>query len=272
MPFTSKSNIINKLYKSPVWSNKMIDIIVKILSSVNVTKSEILDVITTQSSNDKKILDKLTKLVKTVKNPYNESDNFKRAFRKWKFISPNVDIKINAILDYGGGVGDTAYAIGNKVLHLPSDKIFVIDVDEFGGVKYKPRPDISFIHFDNIENMHHKVDLIMINHVMHHINESDYDKILDLFNRILSKNGIISLYEHDCSDKNMSDIIDLEHMLYDVCVAKKLTYTSFIKTFYAKYTPVKKWESLFSKYFSVKKIIRLNNMDNSFYIIFKRAI
>jgi ubiquinone/menaquinone biosynthesis C-methylase UbiE len=250
----------------------MIDIIVKILSSVNVTKSEIIDVINESHENDKKILDKLTKLVKTIKNPYNESDNFKRAFRKWKFISPSIDIKINAILDYGGGVGDTAYAIGNKVLRLPPDKIFVIDVDEFGGIKYKPRPDISFIHFDNIENMHHNVDLIMINHVMHHIKESEYDKIIKLFNRILSKNGIISLYEHDCSDNDMSDIINLEHMLYDVCVAKKLTYTSFIKTFYAKYMPINKWKILFSKYFSVKKIIKLNNMDNSFYIIFKRAI
>ena len=79
------------------------------------------------------------------------------------------------------------------------------------------------------------------------------------------------LYEHDYSHKNMKPIIDLEHCLYDTVVAKKMTYDEFIKTFYAEYLSIKKWEKIFSKHFKSFKLIEKRNIDNSFYLFLERV-
>ena len=267
MSFSLKSNLIGKLYKNK-WHDKLIKIITKSLSKT-IKKEDIIAILDAEY-DDKKIIEKLTELVQITTTPYSEENNIKRALNKWRNIKPQINFKINGMMDYGGGVGDAAFAMG-QVLHLPKNKILVVDVDEFGGVKYKPRSDVSFFHFDNINDINTTVDLITVNHVLHHIKAKEYPKILALFDRILNKNGIIVLYEHDCGNKNMANIINLEHMIYDVCGTKKMTYAKFVKEFYAKYLTVEQWQKIFSSHFEIKHIIRLNNADNSTYIFFKRA-
>jgi hypothetical protein len=269
------SNQITKLYKEDSnWENKIVKIIKRVTNHVGVSESDIKETIEKNlksKNSDKKIIEGLRELVKTPERAYEEDENVGRAFRKWKNIKPQLHgIHVQGMLDYGGGVGDAAFAIGRKILKLSKNKTFVIDVDEFAGFKYKPRDDITFIHFDNMHKMKSKVELITISHVMHHIDSKLYPKIIAMFDRVLSKNGIIMLYEHDCSHNNMSSIINVEHCLYDVVNSKKMTYDVFVKDFYAKYLSIKKWEDVFSKYFRSVHTIELKNADNSFYVFFKR--
>lgn len=268
------SNYIVKLYQEEQWKYKVFKIIKRIVSHVGISDSDIYETIEKNiksKNSDKKIMNVLRKLVENPEKAYEEEENIGRAIRKWKHIKPQLHgIIVHGILDYGGGVGDAAYAIGRKILKLPKSKTFVIDVDEFGGFKYTPRDDITFIHFDDMDKMKSKVELITISHVMHHIDSKLYPKILEMFDRVLSKNGIIMLYEHDCSHNNMATIINIEHCLYDVVNSQKMTYEKFIKDFYAKYLSIKKWEAVFNKYFEPVHKIELHNADNSFYLFFKR--
>ena len=288
MSFSLKSNLIEKLYNSE-WQERLINIIFKSLSWNKVNKDDIISLLDSyymkdkpkdnpkdktkdkkDIAKDKVIIEELANLVLVTTTPYSEQNNINRAYGKWKNIKPNINFKINGMLDYGGGVGDTAFAIGHNILHLPKNKILVVDVDEFGGVEYIPRNDITFFHFNDISDITTKVDLITVNHVLHHIKAKDYPKIVKLFDRILTKNGLIVLYEHDCDNKKMSTIINLEHMIFDVCGTKKMTYDHFVKGFYAKYLSIDKWKKIFSAHFTAVNIIKLNNVDNSAYIFFKR--
>ena len=173
-------------------------------------------------------------------------------------------------MDYGGGIGDAAFILGRKILKLSKDKTFVIDIDEFAGFKYIPRDDITFVHFNDMDQLNTPVELITISHVLHHIDYKLYPKIIDMFDRILSKDGIIMLYEHDCSNKKMEAIINIEHCLYDVVNSKKINYNKFVGDFYAKYLNIKQWAKVFDKYFTPIKIIELKNADSSFYMFLKR--
>jgi ubiquinone/menaquinone biosynthesis C-methylase UbiE len=271
---SKSSNCIINLYQDDQWNDKVFKIIKRVVRNVGISDSDIHETIEKNiksKNSDKKIIEDLRKLVTTPEKAYEEEENIGRAFRKWNHIKPQLHgIRVHGLLDYGGGVGDAAFAIGRKILKLPKNKTFVIDVDEFGGFKYTPRDDITFIHFDDMNEMKSKVELITISHVMHHINSELYPEILEMFARVLSKNGIIVLYEHDCSHDKMSSIINIEHCLYDVVNSQKMTYAKYIKDFYAKYLSIKKWEGVFSKYFEPVHTIELNNADNSFYLFFKR--
>jgi hypothetical protein len=271
---SATSNHIINLYNNKNYQYAVVNIISKVIRHVGITKHNIMNIIKfyiSEKNSDKKIIEALRNLVIKPDKPYSMKENMERASRKWQYIKPQLEnISVNAMLDYGGGVGDAAYMIGRNILKLKKENTFVIDVDEFGGFKYIPRDDITFIHFDNMNQMKAQVEFITVSHVMHHINYQQYPLIISLFNRILSKDGIIMLYEHDCSSNQMAAIINIEHCLYDVVNSKKLTYNGFIKDFYAKYINIEDWITIFSKYFKPIKIIKLNNADNSFYMFLSR--
>jgi hypothetical protein len=252
----------------------VIKLFTKTLQFTKISEGDIIKVLK-ETKSDKQIIEKLAKLNDEHQEPYSEEINIKRGFGKWRIIKPVVKqrgLSIKGVLDYGGNVGDIAYAVGKKALHLNKKQIFVIDIDEFAGIKWTARKDITFIHFDNIDKMpKNSVDLIMANHTLHHIDSEYYEQIIDVFDKALSKNGIIVLYEHDCSHKNMKPIIDLEHCLYDTVVSKKMSYGEFTKTFYAKYLSIKKWEKIFSKHFKSFKLVEKRNIDNSFYLFLERV-
>ena len=203
-------------------------------------------------------------------NAYNEDYNVKRAQRKWDFLKNNISTKIKKILDFGGNVGDTARTYGD-ILGLDKKSVYVVDIDEWSGEKWKPRADITFVHYNNMDKIpSNSIDLITIFHVLHHINPNDYPNIIDTFNRILSKDGVIILYEHNSYHEPFSLLIDLEHMLYDVVTSKKMTYEEFVLDFYAEYLKLEQWQNIFSKHFTVCKSIIPHSIDRSFYLFLKR--
>ena len=66
------------------------------------------------------------------------------------------------------------------------------DINEWSGIKWEPRKDITFTHYDKLSSIKDKsIDLITVFHSLHHIKENEYNYILENFNRILSNDGVI---------------------------------------------------------------------------------
>ena len=126
------------------------------------------------------------------------------------------------------------------------------------------------IHYNNMEKLPSgKIDMITIQHAMHHIPPKDYPHIVETFNRVLSKNGFIVLYEHNSRMGDFSTLIDLEHLLFDVVASKKMSYGEFVDTFYARYFTINEWKKIFSpfeEYFTLET----HSADRSFYMFLRR--
>ena len=261
------SFIINKLINNHKYSNNTKILFIRILNSV-INKDIIINILK-ENNNDENILNNLRKLIKPY-DVYNEKYNIKKAYNRWNNIKKHINIKVNSILDYGGNIGDTAYAIG-KILNISKENINVVDINEWAGFKWEPRNDITFTHFDNMKNIKDKsVDLITIFHTLHHIKQKRYKYILENLHRILSDNGVIVLYEHNNENSYIESIINLEHCIYDVVVSQSSTYKEFYNNFYAKYYNINKWKKIFSRYFKRYYQIELHNTNNSFYMFFTK--
>ena len=267
---SKKSTNIYELYNSNN-KDRIIKLISKMIINSNVNKKVITDIII-ENKTDDKITNELSKINKNAENLYTEEHDFRRASYKWNVIKKNMLTPIRSIVDFGGNVGNTAYFIGRKILQLPKNKTMVVDIDEWSGEKWSPRSDITFINSNEMDKIpDNSVDIITAFHVLHHINSDEYKKIINDFFRILKKTGVIVLYEHDCHDDNDASFIDVEHALYDVVASKKVKWSEFIKTFYAKYLNKNDWKSLFEKNgFKLYSTLELHNLDNSFYMFFRK--
>jgi ubiquinone/menaquinone biosynthesis C-methylase UbiE len=268
-----KSTVIKNLWKIPKWREKILILMTRILRPVEITEQNIIDVIGKNDKNDKKIFDELSKLNKSPIDLYTEEYDTRRAFGKWKNMRTNLTKNIESILDMGGNVGNIASVLGHKILKIPTEKITVVDVENWEGQVWVPRTDITFVNYNNISKIpDNSVDLITMFHTLHHIPTKEYGNILKTFHRILTKDGCMVLYEHNCSEKNWAGLIDIEHALFDVVVSKKKIYSTYVKTYYSKYLSIIKWESLFkkagfNKYFQTE----IHNTDNSVYMYFQKA-
>lgn len=265
------SFIIKSLLNNNYINNRLLKMFIKILWNANIDKNIIIDVFK-MGGTDNNIINKFREIVKNPVNTYDEKYNLKRAEFKWSIIKSKINHSINSILDFGGNIGDTAYYIGHQ-LRLSKNNINVVDVNEWAGLKWDPRKDITFTHYDKLSTIKDKsIDLITVFHSLHHIKENEYNYILDNFNRILSDKGIIVLYEHNNNSNDIANLINLEHCLYDVVLSQKLTYDQFINPnyFYAKYLHMNQWEHIFSKYFKKYYYYEMHNIDNSFFMFFKR--
>ncbi len=253
-------------------NNRLLKLFIKILKNANINHNTIMNILNEGGSSET-IINKFRDLVKKPINTYNEDYNMKRAEFKWDFIKKHININdINAILDFGGNVGDTAYYIG-KQLGLSKNNINVVDINEWVGLKWEPRNDIIFTHYNNLSSIKDKsIDLITIFHSLHHIKENEYKYIIENLNRILSDKGIVVLYEHNNNSYDIVNLINLEHCLYDVVLSQKLTYKQFLDPnyFYAKYLSVYQWEYIFSKYFKKYYFYEMHNIDNSFFMFFRK--
>ena len=234
--FSKDSNNIRNVWHSKKYNNIIMSMINKLLKHTTITMNQFTELVNDEKSNDSKLVKHLQKLNKKEYIGYSEESDKYRAFGKWKNIKYNIPKNTKSILDFGGNVGNVAYVLGHEILKLPKERIICVDIDEWAGKNWKPRDDITWIHTDNLEKIPtNSVDVITCFHVLHHIPNNLYKNILSNLYRILSKNGVIVLYEHDGISKEWSYIIELEHMLYDVVLEKKISYAKFIKTHYSKY-------------------------------------
>jgi 2-polyprenyl-3-methyl-5-hydroxy-6-metoxy-1,4-benzoquinol methylase len=267
--FSKQSTNITKVYRSKKYNTTLVKMIEKLLRNTTITMAQFDDLVNDEKCNtDEKLIKQLQKINDKPYKGYSEEADKYRAYGKWKNIKFNIPKQTRSIMDFGGNVGNGAYTLGREILKLPKEKVLCVDIDEWAGESWKPRGDITWIHTNNLEKIpSNSIDVITCFHVLHHIPDNLYKTILSNLYRILSKNGVMCIYEHNASSKEWSYIIELEHMLYDVVLEKKIAYSKFTKTHYSKYLSIPKWTNLFTEYgFNVTSIKELSNLDNSFYM------
>ena len=269
---STRTDNITHLYKNPQFHAKLIKLLKKILKYSNINVNDTIQFLRqlNGSNTDVKFFNHIISKIVKMQPVYSEKYDFEKAERRWETIEPNKTKIVTRLLEFGGNVGNTAYALG-QYNNLTKKDTLVADIPEWEGIKWEPRKDITFINAENLDEIKsNSVDMITVFHVLHHINKQDITKILKQFNRILTSDGFIVLYEHDCGNKNMAAFIDIEHALFDAITLRK-PYDKFVKSYYAKYYSFKQWQFMFENSgFKKYHSIELRNLDNSFYMFFKK--
>lgn len=167
----------------------------------------------------------------------------------------------NSILDFGGGNGKMLVNIGN-ILKIKQENMYLSDIDKWAGLNWTEtrEKNIKYIPSEKLSETNIKVDLIIVSHTIHHINDEIIKERLKTFEKILNKDGIIVLKEHDIDNPIKRKLVELKHIIYDVIIDFKFTYKQQIKEEISNYKSIFEWNKFFSKF----KFIRYerNNKSN----------
>jgi len=160
-----------------------------------------------------------------------------------------IEDNANNLLDIGAGDCYNTIAIGVDAMNLEMSQIYAIDIAQWGeNINKKPTDEISF-EFIDPKNVKIPFDVqfnrIVLLQSLHHI-QNLADMMYEI-NRVASPGAIVIIREHDCRSGNMSRLIDIEHMLYDVAV-DKIEYDKFVSTYYGKYRSQSQWTNIFESF------------------------
>ena len=121
------------------------------------------------------------------------------------------------ILDIGGGEGTVVKKIGQN-LNIPLTNLYSLEeIVSSWTEKYLFNNDINYIFWDNNTiNIDTKFDIIICMVSLHHMNNQTIQNLILNINRLLKKDGLIILKEHDADSRDCMRIIDWEHHLYHI--------------------------------------------------------
>lgn len=229
------SNCSNKNnFKNIINKNK--SIINIIANQTKINYNIIKNIIYKNINNDQDIYNLLHKeFIKNKSfNKYDDSlylnSRAKKASEIIKKLCSDISFDNNTLLDIGCGDGSITKETSNI---LNFKKAICVDVDNWLG-NYNIKSNLDFIITDgkSINLPDNSVDVILLFHVLHHI--KDLDLMIPEIARILKKNGIIILKEHNCFNEMVRDTVDIYHALFEV-VMKKEQNNKFYDEYYAKY-------------------------------------
>ena len=98
---------------------------------------------------------------------------------------------------------------------------------------------------------------------LHHMIDITINNILINIKRILKKNGLIIIKEHNCCNNEDKLIIDWEHHLYHLLLSNdvdEINTKKYLNKFINNYKSMKDFNSLFSNY----GFTNINNLDRKF--------
>jgi ubiquinone/menaquinone biosynthesis C-methylase UbiE len=167
---------------------------------------------------------------------YNPVDFDRSKARMKEFDEINIKIKeVKMYLDFGGGDGANAYALGKK-LNLEKGQVFVSDIESwFGNAnvdKFKELCTYRYLKTYLLPFETESFDLITMFQVLHHI-ENTTTTLKELY-RILKVGGIFYIREHDCNSPITATLIDIEHSLQECSKKSNIDY-EYLQTYYANY-------------------------------------
>ena len=138
-------------------------------------------------------------------------------------------------LDFGGGDGQNAFAIANKLKCKKGD-VFVSDIQSWFGnenvQKYKDLLTYRYLKTFYLPFEDNTFNFITMFQVLHHIREYNYT-VKELY-RILKDDGILLIREHDCINSTVATLIDIEHSLFEISGKVNVDY-SYLQEYYAHY-------------------------------------
>jgi ubiquinone/menaquinone biosynthesis C-methylase UbiE len=152
----------------------------------------------------------------------------------WSLIKTE-NIKDIKYLDFGGGDGQNAFAIANKLKCKKGD-VFVSDIQSWFGnenvQKYKDLLTYRYLKTFYLPFEDNTFNFITMFQVLHHIREYNYT-VKELY-RILKDDGILLIREHDCINDTVATLIDIEHSLFEISGKVNVDY-SYLQEYYAHY-------------------------------------
>jgi 2-polyprenyl-3-methyl-5-hydroxy-6-metoxy-1,4-benzoquinol methylase len=100
-------------------------------------------------------------------------------------------------------------------------------------VKNDNRYNLNYIYYDGIKipKLTKKMDLITINHVLHHIR--DVENIIKQLGNLCADGGYILIKEHESEDNIRAKIIDIEHSIYEIVFDG--ANRNFLLNYFARY-------------------------------------
>ena len=251
---------INSLYDSNK-KDLLFDILIKVLFGyikdkdvLQYTKNELNSIIT-NNIYDHQIYFKFNLLIKNKEQQiYDRSLSRIKDLNEFfnsKYIK-NKEIKSSEYryLDFGGGDGQLCSSI-SKLLNLKKENSICMDIASWYGHERDNTYDnirFEFINSNLINGIKNgELNLITCFMVLHHIKH--YDSILNEFFRILKKDGILIIREHDCEDYLDNMLIDVEHSLFETTIERKtdIENLKFLNSYEANYFTKKELNEIIIK-------------------------
>jgi ubiquinone/menaquinone biosynthesis C-methylase UbiE len=164
----------------------------------------------------------------------------------FKNIRSNGDFKY---LDLGGWDGTITEEVG-KYMRLSKKDIINADVDDWVNQidENERNTNITFVPINNTGKLPFETStfsLITAFQVFHHIEEID-DRLSEL-SRIIKKDGLLVIREHDADSDCTSMLADIEHSMYEM-VLKENPSVEYLNTYKAYYKPMHTWNDILEYY------------------------
>jgi ubiquinone/menaquinone biosynthesis C-methylase UbiE len=165
----------------------------------------------------------------------------KNRIKRTEMLLELISTKVSSILDIGGGNGEIGYAFANH-FGIDARQLYITDVKDNRAAIYKSKTSFELLKDSEIHLPSESIDLILVFQVLHHVHE--LFKLLSEARQVLKNDGYLLLREHDCQTLKTAQLIDIEHMMYDLVVDGTMSYDQMIKSYYAIYRPHQSWENL----------------------------
>lgn len=186
---------------------------------------------------------------------YNDHEAFSYVARKYSsllesFIHPDF-----VYLDIGCGTGFKANKLGRD-LSLNPDNVYGVDIPHWSLLTEEQRGNmlIKFQFMNENEIIPHennKFDFVSVFMVLHHV--KNLELLIKEISRIIKKDGILVIRDHDIKTKQQQIITDAEHHLYDYIKVKDYNHLED-KEYYTRYFSIEQWKKLFEEQnFSILK-------------------
>lgn len=282
MTFSSKiinNNLFYKLYKNKKYKNSFEHIILYIAKTLDTNYESIINIIK-KNKSDSTIYNNLyhqywSKYSKdTTTNTVSSNNNYitSRAIKNANKIKSIIPKNINlynrdVFVDIGCGDGSITSEL-SKIYDFK--KTIGVDVENWFDTYTNKDKNIELIITDGktINIKDNSVDVILCNHVLHHI--ENLDDMLDELARIIKKDGILIIKEHNCYYKELAYVIDIYHALYELVYRKKQN-DKFIKNYYSNYLSDKElYAKLKKRNFEIINYVYDGGLLANYYGIYKQ--
>jgi ubiquinone/menaquinone biosynthesis C-methylase UbiE len=154
-----------------------------------------------------------------------------------------------SLLDFGGDKGGVASLLAEQY-QLPSNSAIVSDIQMwYGHTREHPYSNITYqtLVSSILPFTDAQFDTIICSMVLHHI--TDISTTCKELRRILQKDGILFLREHDSESEETSRLIDIEHSLHELVseTVSKQEAIRYLANYKAFYLSINEWTAFLEK-------------------------